>query len=925
MEARSKVVIFLVQGMLFFFLGKLSARSLDEIREAIRKSNLKWKAGSTSVWGLSDEEKKALCGLKIPEEAPQAKEIYYEKLTEPPPHFDWRDYEGHNWMTPVKNQGACGSCWAFAIVGVMEAAIKIRFNAPESDIDLSEQDLVNCVCYGCNGGDITCSANYLMNHGIPDEECVTYVQTELNCEDRCSDWQERTRKIEDWWRVPSDIEQIKLAIMEGPLYVAMNVYDDFYAYRGGVYSPSPGAHYVGGHAVVMLGWDDIDSCWICKNSWGTGWGEEGWFKIRWGVCGIESWVWGLLPAPTNYPKIDYVSYRVKDEEGDGDGVLNPGETVELIVTLENEGGWADAYNIETSLSLSNNVPWADILVENSFFPDIHSGERADNSSSPFVVAVRDSVTPQSIPMELEISANGIGQLPYYTRHISFSLKISFDQWGWPVDGIGNVSSSPLPIDIDGDSALEVIAGTNSGDLFLLRHTGENAEGFPLSLGESLLSSQSVGDIDDDGELEIVVTGNHSPAYIIEKNGSIQRQMEFSGVTFSTPSIADLDGDGELEIVLGTLFGDVYVFNHEGTNYSDAFPFSLGTGERIKADVALGDITGDGRREIIVGTTSGHLYAISCEGEILEGWPVELEGGVYEAPAIADLDGSGPKVISGTNSGYLYGFDSSGNEWLQVFVGEKITSSPSFADIDGDGDLEIFFGTESGKIYGFHHSGEVVEGWPYQASSEILSSPCFSDVNNDGFPEVITCSSDGFVYCIRRDGESFYPFPVEVANSILSSPAVIDMDGDGDLEVVGGYSQGIFAVDIKREGGEGAYWNMYGGSPWRTNCYADVIKTSVGEKRAEGLSFRLYQSYPNPCRGRMKIRYFLPNETMVTFKVFDRCGRLVRRIEKGREKEGLHELIWDLRNERGRKIPSGVYFFILEAGGLTKSKKFAILN
>jgi hypothetical protein len=70
----------------------------------------------------------------------------------------------------------------------------------------------------------------------------------------------------------------------------MEVYDDFYSYRNGVYARTSGASYEGGHAVLIVGYDDGDNCWICKNSWGTGWGENGYFKIRRGNCSIGTYV-----------------------------------------------------------------------------------------------------------------------------------------------------------------------------------------------------------------------------------------------------------------------------------------------------------------------------------------------------------------------------------------------------------------------------------------------------------------------------------------------------------------------------------------------------------------------------------------------------------------------------------------------------------
>lgn len=81
----------------------------------------------------------------------------------------------------------------------------------------------------------------------------------------------------------------------GPLQTCFTVYDDFFSYSGGVYSPSnsPDNKPVGGHCVAVVGYDDNNSCWICKNSWGASFGESGFFRIEYGKCGIDAEMWAI--------------------------------------------------------------------------------------------------------------------------------------------------------------------------------------------------------------------------------------------------------------------------------------------------------------------------------------------------------------------------------------------------------------------------------------------------------------------------------------------------------------------------------------------------------------------------------------------------------------------------------------------------------
>jgi C1A family cysteine protease len=81
---------------------------------------------------------------------------------------------------------------------------------------------------------------------------------------------------------------IKAGLQNGPVSACFVVYNDFFSYKSGVYTHVTGT-VAGGHCISMVGYDDAAGCWICKNSWGTGWGENGFFRIAYGQCSIESW------------------------------------------------------------------------------------------------------------------------------------------------------------------------------------------------------------------------------------------------------------------------------------------------------------------------------------------------------------------------------------------------------------------------------------------------------------------------------------------------------------------------------------------------------------------------------------------------------------------------------------------------------------
>ncbi|RLG54023.1 MAG: hypothetical protein DRN95_09025, partial [Candidatus Hydrothermarchaeota archaeon] len=216
--------------------------------------------------------------------------VFYERIItismlEFPSNFDWRNKDGKDWMTPVKDQGPCGSCWAFAPIGSIEAKINIMRNDPDFDYDLSEQDLVSCSDAGdCDSGWSGLALNYIQENGTVDESCFPYTASEEPCSDKCSEWMNNLLRIKEYGSTPTDPNDIKnFLVTKGPLvaYLYMNGYFD----ENGTYRcDSVGSV---NHAVTIVGYNDSGNYWIAKNSWGCTWNGDGYFKIGYGECNLE--------------------------------------------------------------------------------------------------------------------------------------------------------------------------------------------------------------------------------------------------------------------------------------------------------------------------------------------------------------------------------------------------------------------------------------------------------------------------------------------------------------------------------------------------------------------------------------------------------------------------------------------------------------
>ena len=181
--------------------------------------------------------------------------------------------------TSVKDQGNCGSCWAFSTAGMYEAVL-LRHGI---NTDLSEQWLVSCNDdgWGCNGGWFANS--YYLNPGPVLESCFRYKAADLPCKDTCPHVY-----IASGSSNASNVSAIKNAIKNyGAVSCAVTATVYFQAYSGGVFNYDSNASV--NHAVVLVGWDDnlgSSGAWRLKNSWGRGWGEGGLMWIEYGCSNV---------------------------------------------------------------------------------------------------------------------------------------------------------------------------------------------------------------------------------------------------------------------------------------------------------------------------------------------------------------------------------------------------------------------------------------------------------------------------------------------------------------------------------------------------------------------------------------------------------------------------------------------------------------
>ena len=266
---------------------------VSQIKSMVDAAGAGWEPAETSLSLLSDEEQEMRLGLEVREdEMRRIESLLSREEGAVSPRLsterDWRNKDGLNWVTPVKDQGACGSCVAFGTIATIECQANIQQNKDTLDLNLSEADLFFCGAgQRCDQGWWpTYALDYAKNKGIADDKCFIYDDRNMECS-LCDDKSERFAKIGNWYETINVNKRKEWLDEKGPMVACMAVYRDFFSYKSGVYRHVTG-DLAGYHAVSCIGYSQRENCWICKNSWGEDWGDEGFFKIAYGQADIDT-------------------------------------------------------------------------------------------------------------------------------------------------------------------------------------------------------------------------------------------------------------------------------------------------------------------------------------------------------------------------------------------------------------------------------------------------------------------------------------------------------------------------------------------------------------------------------------------------------------------------------------------------------------
>jgi cathepsin B len=288
------------------FYGQANVTSADEAAKINAIANITWTAADISAFkGMNLWQfKKARVNLRrknsdLPiSDNSTVDQEKQRNLASIPASFDSRT-KWPNCTHPIRDQQGCGGCWAFSASEVLSDRFCIATNQTINKV-MSPQYLISCDSQemGCSGGYLYYSWKFLESTGDVSDTCSPYksgngLVPTCSSFTKCADnstlrkYYAKTNSTKVFQNATAIQNEI---LVNGPVETGMDVYSDFMTYSSGIYATTAGATYLGGHAVKIIGWGNTNGTnyWIVANSWGTYWGESGYFRIKFGNCDIDS-------------------------------------------------------------------------------------------------------------------------------------------------------------------------------------------------------------------------------------------------------------------------------------------------------------------------------------------------------------------------------------------------------------------------------------------------------------------------------------------------------------------------------------------------------------------------------------------------------------------------------------------------------------
>ncbi|MFA5033868.1 MAG: C1 family peptidase [bacterium] len=856
-----------------FFIGRLFAANditrpdgstdITKLNTLLKQKGAGWVAGENQFSKMTSEERKSYLGTLTSNEQIPEKEVKQVKTL--PAYFNWKNKNGVNWMSPVKDQKSCGSCWAFSAVGVVEALINIGENNPTLNYDLSEQTLVTCSGAGsCGGGYVDKALSFIQSTGLPLESCDPYTAADDGCS-RCADWASQVKKISGYKSVSG--ANIKTVLLENPLSVTMQVYEDFWYYSGGIYSYQYGGA-AGQHAVVVIGWDDANSCWIAKNSWGTGWGEGGFFRIAYANdAGFPG-----SPLDADYALVALTAPNGGETIIKGDTYIIKWFNVTGDVKIDLYKGGVFNSTIVSSVSNTGVYSW---VVPTSLGTGADYKIRVSRVSNASVYDESDNYFTITVPNVVVTTPNG-GES--WVAGSPYTIK-------WTSVGVSSVNISLYKGGVLNSNIASNVGSTGS---YYWNIPASQALGTDYKIR---ITSTTNSSILDESNSYFSVTG---PALTVTtpNGGENWATGSTCAIKWSTSGVS-----GNVKIDLykaGVLNKTIISSTSNSGTYNWAIPTTqtLGTDYKVRVtSVSNTSIWDESNSNFIISVPN--ITVVTPNGG--ENW---TQGSV--------------NAIKWSTAGVT------GNIKIELYKA-------------GVFKLSITGSTGNTGTYNWTIPTAQAIGADYKIKITSVSNTAISDQSNNNFsisaPTITVVTPNGGESWTRGTVNA-----VKWTTVGLSGYVKIDLYKAGVFKntIINSVSNtGTYNWTIPTAQVVGADYKIKITSSSNTtvsdqsNNNFSIVAAAKANMPKVISEYKLYQSSPNPAKGQVLISYQVPVKTSVSLKIYDRSGRLVKTLINEEKTMGYYEVNWNRKDDAGNVLPQGVYLYRLETKGFRTAKELIL--
>ena len=475
------------------------------------------------------------------------------------------------------------------------------------------------------------------------------------------------------------------------------------------------------------------------------------------------------------------------------------------------------------------------------------------------------------------------ELVYNIGYNTYAVKLNGSNVpGWPKTASSYaLEGAPAFGDIDGDGYGEIVVTnhglSSAGYIYAYKRNGTLCAGFPINHGYSS-RTPVLADVNNDGKMEIIVNRRETPSsvYIYKGDGTILTGWPkvMNSVPASSCAVGDIDHDGQPEIIAESYYS-LYAWKANGDSIP-GFPFTM-TNSAVNSysSPVLADLNGDNMKEIIFGTHvlggGGYVYVIKNDGTVMSGWPKQVNNWIYGPPSVGFIDNDnildiavGDQVLSSNPSDYVYGWNKNGTPLTGFPIGplNAINNQILLADVNNDNLTELIFDDNTsdvngkGKYLGYKYDGTPLTGWPIQTTgTTFFCTPCLLDINRDGLLDMAGCG-------IENPGSSPY---TNIYLWNLGTP----------------YNASKIYIPCWQ------YNSRHNG------VYGDIVITDVKKEINNiPVKHELFQNYTNPFNTSTIIRFQIKDLRFVTLKVYDIIGDEIETLVSETKQPGTYEFTFD---------------------------------